>query len=386
MPTIRLTDVTIAALKGGEAQTDFYCHSTPRFGVRVTQRGTKSFFVFAGTPRRRHHLGRYPDVTLKEARLAAKRLLVARLSEPGTISLLDAFEAYGEQHIDRNYKFRTAKETRRLVNKHLAAFMTRPIGAITKAELTRIIDRLSPSEANHLFGVLRTFFAWCERHDHLFRSPLANLGKPHREKSRERVLSDDELARVWAASERCGTFGRIVRLLVLTGQRKGEIAGLHPSYLHPGQIIWPSTATKNAREQALPASPRVLEMATELCSILVVKPFTAWSKPKVDLDKLSGTSCWTLHDLRRTTATGLAKLGVLPHVVERILNHKSGTLGGVAGIYNRFEYQTEMRTALQRWHDYVQDIVSAAAKKPNVDRASAQSGTTTKSDAALPPA
>ena len=360
MPTIHLTDVTVASLKTDAIQADYYCDRTPRFGVRVTKHGSKTFFVFVGTPRRRESLGKYPATSLKDARLAAKRLLAAPLAEPGSISLGEAFAAYAEQHIDRNYKPRSAKETRRLITKHLAAFMSRPIGKITKAELTRLMGRLAPSEANHLFGVLRTFFTWCEAHDHLARSPLAHLSKPHREKSRERVLADDELARVWRASGELGTFGKIVRLLILTAQRKSEIAELHPSYFHEGLIIWPSSVTKNGREHALPTSPAVHALAVELAAIVAAKPFTTWSKPKIDLDRLSGVTDWTLHDLRRTAATGMAKLGVAPHVVERILNHASGTFAGVAGIYNRFRYLDEMRAALTSWERHVAALATKA--------------------------
>jgi len=359
MPTIRLTDVAISSLKTEDIQADFYCERTPRFGVRVTRYGTKTFFVFVGTPRRRENLGRYPLVSLQDARLAAKRLLIAPRMEPGNTPLREAFGAYSDQHLERNCKPRTAKEARRLIGKHLSGFMSRPIGKITKAELTRVIGKQAPSEANHLFGVLRTFFAWCERHDLLARSPVANLSKPHREKSRERVLSDFELARIWTASGNLGTFGKIVRLLILTAQRKSEIAEVHPSYLHEGMIIWPSTATKNAREHALPVSPAVQAMASELAIIVERKRFTTWSKPKRELDLISGVTNWTLHGLRRTAATGMAKLRVAPHVVERILNHASGTFAGVAGIYNRFAYAEEMRAALAAWEHQIYELAIA---------------------------
>jgi integrase len=175
------------------------------------------------------------------------------------------------------------------------------------------------------------------------------------------------LARVWRASEELGTFGKIVRLLILTAQRKSEIAELHPSYFHDGLIIWPSSVTKNGREPALPASPAVHALAAELAAIVAVKPFTTLSKPKIELDRLSGVTDWTLHDLRRTAATGMAKLSVAPHVVERILNHASGTFAGVAGIYNRFRYLDEMRTALSSW----ESCIAALAKTAEVTAMSA---------------
>lgn len=157
---------------------------------------------------------------------------------------------------------------------------------------------------------------------------------------------------------------------ILTGQRRGEVAGLRWSELDWANAVWniPPARTKNGRQHALPLSPLAIEVLKSVPNIHYELAFPArgtegatpsgFSKIKRRLDDLSGVSGWTLHDLRRTLATQLAGMGVAPHVVERILNHTSGTLGGVAGIYNRFQYLPEMRAALDMWAEHVDKLAS----------------------------
>jgi integrase len=197
--------------------------------------------------------------------------------------------------------------------------------------------------------------------------------------SRDRVLSDAELSDIWNA---CADddFGNIVKLLILTGQRREEVAGMSWSELHLEKALWslPAGRTKNHRPHDVPLSEQVL---------LVIKgvparaerdmlfgrddgSFSGWSKAKAALDKRiakartatrandasgGGTvSEWRLHDLRRTVATRMADLGVEPHVIEAVLNHVSGVRSGVAGIYNRALYSAEKRSALQLWGKHIE--------------------------------
>ena len=363
MPTIRLNDVSVASLKTADVQCDFYCDRTPRFGVRVGKSGSKMFFVIVGTPRRRHRLGKYPEIALKQARDAAKRLLIAPPMEAGTTLTKDAFDSYSDVYLDRNYKLRSAKEAKRLIKKHMQPLMQRPLGKISKSELTTVFGRLPHSEANHLFGVLRTFFAWCESHDLVARSPVTHLSKPFKETARDRVLNDDELCRIWVTSAQLHTFGKIVRLLILTGQRKSEIAELKLTYLGKEQITWPSAVTKNGREHTLPITPTIAALANELVPIVTARPFRTWSKPKVELDKLSGVTAWTIHDLRRTFATTLARLGTSPHIIEATLNHASGKISGVAAIYNRYSYLDEAKVAVCLMESHLNKLTTQAAAK-----------------------
>jgi integrase len=164
------------------------------------------------------------------------------------------------------------------------------------------------------------------------------------------------------------TFAAIVQLLVLTGQRRGEIAALRADYISNDLCTLPATLTKNKREHAFPigtAASSILStpLAGSSNGLLFPargqpsRPFNGWSKSKVALDKLSGVSDWTLHDLRRTFATRLAELGVAPHVIERLLNHVTGTVSGVAAVYNRASYIAEMRAAIELWERYLEEKI-----------------------------
>jgi integrase len=221
-------------------------------------------------------------------------------------------------------------------------------------------------------------------------NPVHGTNRPEQPKSRERVLSYRELAEIWQA---CGDddYGRIVRLLILTAQRRAEVGGMRWQELdtEAGQWFLPSARTKNHREHVLPLVRDALALLphcrTGRDHIFGDGPrrerdqhrgFSGWSKSKAALDArilaarkmvdagAKPLSHWTVHDLRRTAATVMAdQLGVLPHIVEAILNHVSGHRAGVAGVYNRARYQAEMRQALERWGAYVTDIVEKPEAK-----------------------
>jgi integrase len=198
------------------------------------------------------------------------------------------------------------------------------------------------------------------------------------------VLSRAELAEVWGAACGAGDFGDIVRLLILTGQRREEIGSLRWSEIDfdRGLIVLPPERTKNKRLHEIPLSPQaraILELRAQRVASSPrpsrAKPndglifggaagFSGWSRAKGKLDAALAQRAkpmpdWRLHDLRRTAATGMAELGVLPHIIEAVLNHVSGHKGGVAGIYNRSRYTEPMRDALERWGEHVETIVRA---------------------------
>ncbi len=232
---------------------------------------------------------------------------------------------------------------------------------------------------------LSTMFNWAIREGlDIPANPVHGTNRPEQPKSRERVLSDVELAEIWKA---CGDddYGRILRLLILTAQRRDEVGGMQWSELDSADKQWilPSARTKNRREHVLPLVPAALILLpprrADRHHIFGDGPrrvgdqhrgFSGWSKSKAALDAriLSARKTadadaeplphWTVHDLRRTAATVMAdRLGVLPHIVEAILNHVSGHRGGVAGIYNRARYQAEMRAALELWTEHLFWIV-----------------------------
>ena len=185
--------------------------------------------------------------------------------------------------------------------------------------------------------------------------------------SRTRVLSDDELKKVWIAAEQTdGHFGVIVRLLITTGQRRGEIAALQSSWIKDDTITLPAAITKNGREHCFPIGARAAQLLTThepqtglffLARGSEDRPFCGWSNSKEALDQLSGVKNWTLHDLRRTFATRLAEMGVAPHIIERLLNHVSGQISGVAATYNRASFMPEMAQAVRNYEAYLTKVL-----------------------------
>jgi integrase len=193
---------------------------------------------------------------------------------------------------------------------------------------------------------------------------------PTKEISRDRVLVDDELARVITAARKIGgPYGGIVELLALTAQRREEVARASSDELDIEQRIWtlPKGRTKNGKQHTVHLSNEaivVLNRANKIgpfvFSIDGAKPFQEFSRAKRELDELSGVTGWRLHDLRRTCVSGMAPLGIPPHVADKILNHQSGTISGVAAVYQRHEFLRERKDALDRWGAHVAKIVKEA--------------------------
>ena len=240
-------------------------------------------------------------------------------------------------------------------------------------DIQKRLDRLNdtPSEHHHAFAVLRAFLNWAHQKHYVGEHPMARMKSPSVGKPRARILTDEELKAVWKA---CGddTHSTIVRLLILTGQRKGEIAALTQAMIGADNITLPAWLTKNSREHIFPlpaltasvvassvARVRSLKKSEPIFGVTVGdsrKRFSAWSKCKARLDVDAAVTGWTLHDLRRTFASGLAGQGVGLPVIEKILNHVSGSFAGIVGVYQRYDFQPEMRAALEKWERHLQTI------------------------------
>jgi len=352
MPTIHLTDIALKALKPARAQVDYYCDQQSNFGVRVSPSGTKSFFVRVGDKRRRMHLGKYPGTKLADARRSAGRQVNDPQVPIASQRFETALETYLETYIKPNYRERASKEAERLLNKH-ATSLHKPLREITTSNCTAIFDGLmsTPSEANHFFGVLKTFFAWCEQRQLISISPIARLSKPAKETSRDRVLTNSELNAIWNAAASGSQFDTIVQLCILLGQRRGEMAAIEQSWIADGVLTIPRHITKNGVEHPVPLTPRALAILKHA----KLGSYNSWSQPKARLDERSGVKDWTLHDLRRTFSTIHAAIGTPPHITDRLLNHLSGsrTLSPIAKIYNRYSYLSEMRTALEKYERHL---------------------------------
>ena len=368
MPNASFSDVFLRSLKPPQAgQVDYWDDSFAGgcFGCRMSQGGSKTFILKKNN--RRHVLGRYPHVPLAAARKAARLLLAERTLgkvRPHAIS----YKAAVERFIDEKKKGRRRKTC--VEYERLLARLSFPSALcdITHQEAQRQLSRITaPSEYSHCLVVAKVFFNWCRKRNYIDRNPFEGLSQ-HAKKARDRVLTNDELKRLWVAANECGTFGIILKLLMLTGQRRGEIAALRHEFFKDDICSLPSTLTKNRRDHSFPmgalgASILLSVQCKEPAALLFAargapdRVFDGWSKGKKKIDELSGVHNWTLHDIRRTFATRMAELGVQPHVIERMLNHSTGQISGVAGIYNRHTYFPEMREAVDFYERHIQQLV-----------------------------
>jgi integrase len=373
MPTVALTDISVKNLPAPTSgQVTHWDESLSSFGVRVSQGGTKTFVVVHGVERRRFTIGRYPVISLKQARDKAKELqagltlgLVEKRPSPAYV---DALKLFLEACTSKNRK-RTVDDYRRLLSRHFA-FGQKRLSDITRADIQARLDKLKhlPGEQRHALVTLKVFFNWVVREEYVSQSPIATMRSPTGQVARERVLTVDELAEVYQkAIAHPWPFGPIVQLLVLTGQRRSEIAALRWSWMNRGErlITWPADFTKNRRTHTLPYGDMVASIIDNLPlrkgkdfvfpgRTEKSQHFNGWGKCKAQFDtKLVGVDPYVLHDLRRTYSSTMAQLGTPIHVTEKLLNHVSGTISGVAAIYNRHSYLAEMRAAVSDYDNYL---------------------------------
>jgi integrase len=372
---LKLTDLSLKRLRVPEnGRVTCVDDTLPGFGVRVTASGVKTFTLMYGRSRKRVTIGRYPTITLAEARAKARELLAQRTlgkEDLPTIKFEDALPVFlASQYPEHSLKPRTRQEAERVFRKHfLAPFRYEVLHTITTHDITRIVDRMrkTPSEARHAFAIIRLFFNWAERRRYVLKSPCWGVNPPKASPPRDRVLSRDEIKVVLAAArESTSTYAIIVEILVYTGQRRGEIAGLRHEWIdwQNHTITFPAAITKNKRPHTIPFGLRVAELLQKgkVKGVLfpgrgVDTPFDGWSKSKPKFDTRCPLPHWTLHDLRRTFATNLAALGVPVHVTEKALNHVSGTTGGIVAVYQRHTYEKEIREAMDAWEEYLTKLM-----------------------------
>jgi integrase len=372
---------------------DFWDTALPCFACRVSQGGAKTFILKIQNSRRA--IGRWPLISLSQARTEAKRLLAEKTLgkiRPQSVTFPQALDTFLSEKA-KSRRPRTVQTLKERLNQHFA--LKGQLAEITHQEIARRLSKIKTSpEHDHALAVAKTFFTWAYDRRLITDNPVRGLA-PHGHTARSRVLSDQELVRIWRACEQRGgastrasapigfgapladgvsapslpaNFCAIVKLLILTGQRRGEIAALQFSWIKENQITFPASVTKNSREHVVPISGHTasllapfLKTSTSLLFPARARnsPFKGWSKAKAALDRASGVTRWTLHDARRTFATRLAEMGVAPHIIERLLNHVSGQISGVSAIYNRARYFDEMRQAVTLWEDRLQTILKS---------------------------
>jgi len=346
----RLTDASVRSLPlPAHGQKAYRDDTLPGFAVRVSQGGTKTFALMVGKDRQLITIGRYPVISLQDARTEAKRLLAERTlgkHRPTRLSFTDALALFVAEKEQKN-RTRTIDENKRLLTKYFPSVQKKAVADITTDDITRQLDKLrsTPGTALHAFWAMRLFMRWCVKRRYIQHSPIDGLDAPSPTKFRDRVLSDDELRAVWRATDD-DTFGKIVRVLMTTGQRRGEIGALQADWIGENTITIPAHISKNRRQHTFP-------IGSLTKAIIQPANFSGWSKSKARLDKVANIAPWTLHDLRRSYATNLHALGIRTEVVEALLNHVSGvSRAGISGVYNRHRYEAEMREAVTTYEEW----------------------------------
>jgi integrase len=387
MPTIHMTKSAVDALKAASKDTVYWDAGLPGFGVKVTPRSRKVFVVLyriggAGSRLRKYTIGPYGRVTLQMARAEAQKVLAARLEgrDPATEKreskrrmtadrVDDLIEVFIVQHVS---KTRKAAEISRLLRREVVSrWGNRCVHAIGKRDIvelaSEIAQRGTPMAANTLLKVIKTFLNWCVGRAVIDASPAEGVPLPGKEIARDRVLTNNELVSVIRAARQIGgAYGGIVEMLVLTGQRREEVAQMVGDEIDFNSRTWtlPGSRTKNGKphivhlsEACIKLIKRASRSGSYVFSISGARPFQNFTNAKRVLDELSGVTGWRLHDLRRTCVSGMARLGVPPHVADKILNHQSGTISGVAAVYQRHHFLAERKLALERWGQYIETLV-----------------------------
>jgi integrase len=370
VPNIAFSDVGLRSIKPPLlGQLDYWDNKLPGFGLRVSQGGSKTFILKRRNAR--ITLGRLGVLTLAEARAEAKRLLaeftLGKL-RPRAITYPEAVKQFIENKT-RSRRASTAAGYEWLLN-HFP--FKGQLTEITADDVTRALKIIkSRSTYDHALVASRIFFNWAMKRRYVEHNPTFGLS-PHGTQRRARVLTDDEIKSLWNATDEPTHFNRIVRLLLLTGQRRGEIAALRKQWICDYVVTLPAELTKNRRAHSFPiaslSNSVISSAATENEGLIFPSlskkastPFNGWSKSKSALDKKCLISGWTLHDLRRTFASNLAALGVRLEVIEKLLNHQSGSFAGVVGIYQRHSYMEEMRAAVELWETQLKMILGQPA-------------------------
>lgn len=377
---MQFTDLTIKNAKPPEDGNAYLWDTALRgFGIRVSSHGTKTFCVLIGSGRRQT-IGRYPLISLSEARTEAKTILANKTLgkiRPVHVAFDDAKDEFLKERI-KTLRPRTIADYTRLLAKHFP-YGRSSIGSITPRMILSQLSKLPPAEKHHAFSAGRAFFRYCVAQHHVDRSPMADMEPPASSAPRQRVLTDRELGAVYKTA-RGGqtTFHRIIALCILTGQRRGELARMERSWVENGKITIPAHITKNKRLHAFPVGPAatsVLEAAPQFSDRYFFPAardrvkgtpatvFNGWGKPKAGFDRELAqegyqVAPWRIHDLRRCVSTGMAALRVPQVVVEKLLNHVSGgSLSQIAQVYNVHTYFEEMREALELWERHLTSLL-----------------------------
>ncbi len=377
-----LTDRVVQQAKAKEARVEIADAIVPGLYLIVQPTGVKSWAVRYRVGERTRKLtlpGRYPVLSLGKARDAARKALESvsdgadpaaakQEGAPADDTLAAYIALYREKHVS-TVRPGTAANINRELEHMQDAWPGRTLRSISKKDIVAIIDtamKRGPSAGVTTWKIAKAFFAWCEAREDDFASPARSIRKPAKEKSRDRVLDDAELKLTWqAADAEGGAAGALIKLLMLSGARRNEMTELARDEIAADTIELQGERTKNGSAHAIPITPmirRVLDALPTTGKFVLNgtdRPFGDHSGAKEMVRP--AVRPWTLHDLRRSFASGLQRLGTAPHIVELALNHRSGTFSGVAGIYQRHRYAKEVQEAFELWSRHVEAMTTKNA-------------------------
>ena len=369
-----------------EGRAQFVDALCPGLQLRVTVKGTRTFSVLvrSGGRAQRQTIGTYPRVTLVEARDRALETL--RAADRGIVglgkrslvredlTLQQLVDAYVARHLKPNAKsWKNIKSyfvgSRKQVSR-IHHLLPRRVSEITKVDVVDVIDAVmaegKPQSAVNLLRYIKMLFNWAADRDLVPANPFERIRPPARTRERDRVLSDLEIAAVWHASFQLMTpYGQMYRTFLLTGQRRSEVSTMRWSEITGDTWVIPREKVTKDRAHAVPLTQTARDTLASLTNYgAEAFIFTTtggessssnFAKVKREIDRLSGASGWTIHDIRRTVRSKFAELRVAREVARKVMNHEDGK---VDRIYNRHEYLIEKREALGKWEENLLCLVS----------------------------
>lgn len=333
-------------------------HATDLAGLSIRigkNRKTFQLVLGSGKSRKRITLGHYPHLTLQAAKKKATQLIGTHLSQDTPqIGTAEALERFLE-HQARKNKAVSVKETSRLLKRHL--LFVGKLADLTKGRLVEILDAIeAPMERRHFYTACFTFLRWARRYD--LPNRLEGVEKPPNNAPRARLLSDEEMVKVWAQSLLGGSYGLICRCLIVSGQRVSQIAHLHAKHVNrEGRTItWPAALMKSGQEHTIPYGPLLHSLLPQGDGVLFdAEGYPSWTAPHEQL--VNGLPHFTRHDFRRYFSSTHAALGTPLHVTEKLLGHTSGVISGVAAVYNRYSFMEEMKKAVTLYEQHLYTLL-----------------------------
>jgi integrase len=315
--------------------------------------------------------------------IVGDRKAAAAAPKPGELG--PAFDRYLE-HAQSRLRPNSLREVRRHLLRDWSPIQHIAANALTRIDINARLGELTaahgPVAANRSRASLSAFFTWAIYEGLADANPVVGARRPEPERARERVLARHELATIWKAAGE-GVYGQVLKLLVLTGQRRQEVGAIAVEEIDLERRVWilPASRAKNAEQHAVPLSDQALAIVSAAIGdkrkgcLFGPRGFQGWSDARKALDARLAMSRsderpiepFVLHDIRRTVASGMAELGIRVEVIEQVLNHRSGTFRGIVGVYQRHDYLPERRQALDRWGAHVEAVVTGGSGTNIVD-------------------